>query len=104
MAQCKGCGSPMDWGYDSVTQRWIPLESIETHDDLEKSFVDENGILRADHRDRHEGRSGVNVIRLDKKVPAEVLEKEATSVTPIRRTRKTTKKATAPRRTPRKAS
>lgn len=76
---CKTCGLHFDWGWDSVTERWVPLEPVATHDDLQKSFVDETGLLRADHRDRHAGISGVNVMRLGKKVPAtdpEILEPE----------------------------
>ena len=74
MATCKGCGKPMDWGYDSVTGRWVPLEPIETHMDLQRTFLDENGTLRADHRDRHGEGMTVNVTRLPKKVPAELAE------------------------------
>lgn len=48
------------------------LEPVERHDDLPRTFLDENDILRADHRDRHEeGASGVRVTRLNKKIPAE---------------------------------
>jgi hypothetical protein len=73
------CGHQIEWGFDSVTGRWIPLEPIATHDDLPRTFVDENGVLRADHRDRHRPGS-VNVTRLEKKVQpleAQVIEKGA---------------------------
>lgn len=70
MAFCKTCGAEMDWGH--VGDRWIPLEPIELHGDLDRRYRDENGVLRADHRDRHEGFSGVPVEleRLPKKIPA----------------------------------
>jgi hypothetical protein len=70
MANCKTCGGPMDWGFDNVTGRWVPLEPLNNDGDLAKTFVDENGVLRADHRDRCRGTS-INVTRLTKKVPAE---------------------------------
>lgn len=73
MAICKGCGDPIEWGYDHVTGRWIPLEPEATDSKLDKAFVDENGVLRADHRERCLGGPGgaVNVTRLSKKVPGE---------------------------------
>jgi hypothetical protein len=58
----------MEWG--NQDGKWIPLEPIATHDDLDRSFVDEDGVLRADHRDRCRGKS-VNITRLDKKVKAQ---------------------------------
>lgn len=73
MSQCKTCGEPIDW----CTQdgKWIPLEPIASHGDLDRSFVDEDGILRADHRDRHR-RPAVVITRLDKKVKAKDAEHE----------------------------
>lgn len=53
MATCRTCGAPFDWGFDSATERWVPLEPVSTHDDLHRSFVTASGELRADHRDRH---------------------------------------------------
>ena len=75
MPYCRTCGEPFDWGYETTTNRWIPLEPVDTDGDLDKSFVDEDGQLRADHRDRCRGRS-VNVIRLDHKVKVDELELE----------------------------
>lgn len=67
MALCKGCGAIFQWGF--CDGRWVPLEPIATHANLPRTYVDENGELRADHRDRHgPGGSSVNVTRLDRKV------------------------------------
>lgn len=76
MAICKGCGSEMQWGF--CDGRWVPLEPVENHDDLARTYVDENGELCADHRDRHGANApSVNVTRLDRKVqPAEVPQVE----------------------------
>lgn len=72
MPNCNRCTKPFDWGFDG--ERWVPLEPVATHDDLDRTFVDENGVARADHRDRHPegGGSGVNVKRLPVKIPAAV--------------------------------
>jgi hypothetical protein len=75
MPACNTCGEPFEWGWDG--ERWLPLEPIATHEGLDRTFVDENEVLRADHRDRHqEGMSGVNVTRLQKKVPAETADEK----------------------------
>jgi len=62
---------PFQWGFDQATERWVLLEPFETDDDLEKSYVDENGNHRADHRDRCRGKS-VNVTRLETKIPPQI--------------------------------
>lgn len=69
MALCRGCGATFQWGY--CNGKWIPLEPVESHGDLDRSYVDENGVLRADHRDRHPLGVSVNVKRLDNKVKAQ---------------------------------
>lgn len=76
MALCKGCGAVFQWGF--CDGRWVPLEPIDTHDDLDKSYVDENGVGRADHRDRHDSEqlASVNVTRLDRKIPAAIEPEE----------------------------
>lgn len=67
MALCKGCGATFQWGF--CDGKWVPLEPVVSHDDLSRTYVDENGVLRADHRDRHgPDQSSVNVTRLDRKV------------------------------------
>lgn len=75
MAQCKQCGQPMDWGHGD-DGRWVPLEPVATHDDLDRTYVDEEGQLRADHRDRHPHGRSVNVTRLSKKVKAKQAKAE----------------------------
>lgn len=77
MSNCNTCGSPISWGYDASTGRWIPLEPVATHDDLDRTHVDENGELRAEHRQRHDGPS-VNVQRLRRKIsPLEAQAQQA---------------------------
>jgi hypothetical protein len=79
---CRECGSAIDWGFDPDTQRWVPLEPVETHADLPRSFVDEDGLLRADHRERHGG-GATTVTRLRKKVPAEMAEAHGESIAAV---------------------
>ena len=74
MAFCKVCGDVFQWGF--CDGQWVPLEPSKTHDDLDKTYVDEFGDLRADHRDRHSGGASVNVTRLEQKVPASELAPE----------------------------
>ena len=68
MAFCRVCGETFQWGFCDGS--WVPLELRETHVDLDRSYVDEFGELRADHRDRHSGGASVNVTRLEHKVAA----------------------------------
>lgn len=73
MSFCKNCGHEIDWGF--MDGKWVPLEPVASHAEMDRRYVDENGVLRADHRDRHEeGTTTVNVERLIKKVPAAVAE------------------------------
>lgn len=86
---CNRCGAEIDWGFDLEYGRWIPLEPVATHDDLPRTFCDENGTLRADHRDRHKkDGSGVNVSRLEKKVPAEMAQEHGNVLVKALRRRK----------------
>lgn len=75
MAQCRGCGETFDWGF--CDGKWVPLEPVESHDDLDRTYIDEDGELRADHRDRHPHGRSVNVTRLDAKVRADDVAQEA---------------------------
>jgi hypothetical protein len=85
---CRTCGERIEWGWINDKGKWVPLEPIETHDDLPRTFVDENDVLRADHRDRHRrGASGVNITRLDKKIPATIAKEHAGAIARIRRRR-----------------
>lgn len=68
MSRCKQCGGEFDWALDDG--KWVLLEPIGMDADLAKTFLDENEVLRADHRERHGGGT-INVTRLYKKVPAE---------------------------------
>ena len=68
MAKCKTCGSEIQFGF--VDGAWIPFEPIDTHDDMDRGYLDENGILRADHRDRHSNLPSLSAIRLDERVRA----------------------------------
>jgi hypothetical protein len=76
MAQCNQCGAIVQWAW--IGDSWAPLEPITTHDDLDRTYMDENGVLRADHRDRHEQHyTSVNAVRLRKKVPGQKLANPA---------------------------
>jgi hypothetical protein len=80
MAFCRECGSEMDWGY--IGDKWIPLEPTHLHGDLDRRYKDENGALRADHRDRHGGdfsEPPVALERLPKKVTAARAEQQQPS-------------------------
>ena len=68
MARCKTCGNEIQFAW--VDGQWIPFEPIETHGDLDRSYLDENNVLRADHRDRHSNHPSLTAIRLQQKVPA----------------------------------
>lgn len=69
MANCKRCHMEFDWGQTNEG-RWIPLEKVETDSDLRKTYVDNNGTLRADHRERCGG-VPITVTRLKKPVAPE---------------------------------
>jgi hypothetical protein len=71
MPKCKSCGGDFDWALDEG--KWVLLEPIGMDADLAKTFLDENEVLRADHRERH-GSATLNVTRLYKKVPADEIE------------------------------
>jgi len=69
MTHCKTCGGAIEWGFDEESKKWVPLEPTSTHADLDRTHVDANGELRADHRTRHNGAT-VTVTRLRQPVPA----------------------------------
>jgi hypothetical protein len=86
MPACKTCGREFEWGYNQDTGKWVLLEPVATHDDLPRTFLDEDGTLRADHRDRHEkGSSGVNVTRLTKKIPVEMAREHSGAIVTVAR-------------------
>jgi len=39
----------MEWGQDD-SGKFIPLVPLDEHDGLDRTFVDSNGVLRAEHR------------------------------------------------------
>jgi hypothetical protein len=63
---CKSCGRPIEWAWEREAARYHPVEPVATHGPLDRTFVDENGVLRAEHSCR----TSIGVTRLDKKVPA----------------------------------
>ena len=75
MPFCRTCGQQFQWGW--CDDQWVLLEPIESHDDLDKSYMDANGTPRADHRDRHdELGASVNVVRLERRIKADVVVAE----------------------------
>jgi len=88
VSNCKSCGYPLDWGFDAETGKWIPLEPVATHDDLPRRFQDENGVLRADHRARHNSGQTVNVTRLDREIPAEMANEHSEEIKRAERNRR----------------
>lgn len=70
MPICKFCSKPFAWGFDG--ERWTPLVPVGEEGTLDRTYQDENGDMRASHRDICVLRGGpsVNVVRLAKKIPA----------------------------------
>jgi hypothetical protein len=68
MAKCRNCGDEIDWAI--CDGRWVPLEPLTSHDAvaISLSYVDAEGVLRADHRERCEGNVPIVVTRLKHKV------------------------------------
>ena len=68
MALCKNCGEKIDWAI--CDDRWVPLEPIDKPlSDVEYAYVDDDGVVRADHRDRCS--RVVRVTRLKHKMKAQ---------------------------------
>lgn len=68
MPLCKFCGKPFAWGNDSG--KWVPLVPPGEEGDLDRSFQDENGLLRAKHRDMCTYTPAVAVVKLAVPIPA----------------------------------
>jgi hypothetical protein len=70
MAMCKFCGKPFQWG--RADDGWVPLEPIESHDGMDRTHQDSDGVLRADHRKACTQRGGppISVVKLARAVPA----------------------------------
>lgn len=69
MPLCKFCGKPFAWGNDSG--KWVPLVPVGEEGDLDRSFQDENGHLRAMHRGMCNYVPAVQVVKLAVPIPAE---------------------------------
>lgn len=63
MASCKYCYQPMSWGMDAGG-KYVALVPIELHDGLPRTFQDENGVLRASHRDVCTAERGAPLVRV----------------------------------------
>lgn len=48
MSICKYCAKPFSWG--NSDGKWVPLVPVGEDADLVRSYQDENGALRAEHR------------------------------------------------------
>ena len=70
MAMCKFCGKPFTWG--NADGKWIPLVPIGEDEELDRDYQDENGALRAGHRNIcvMAGGPSVMVSKLVRKIPA----------------------------------
>ena len=47
MALCKYCNMVFQWG--QFGEKWVPLVPTSEHDDLDRTYQDEEGQLRAPH-------------------------------------------------------
>lgn len=82
MPVCKFCQKPFSWGL--AEGKWVPLVPVGEEGTLDRSYQDENGVLRAEHRALCVAQGGptVRVARLAKAVPAkEVLPRPAVNET-----------------------
>jgi hypothetical protein len=71
MPMCKFCGKLFSWGYATAEDKWVPLVPVGEEGGLDLTFQDEEGRLRASHRDICDrGGASVRVARLAKKVRA----------------------------------
>lgn len=64
MPICKFCGIPFDWG-QRADGKYVPLVPSADDADLPRTYVDEDGVLRAEHLlvcDR--GKGSVRIDRL----------------------------------------
>lgn len=73
---CKYCDAPIDWGF--ADGRWIAIVPIGSDTELDREYQDENGILRASHKQVciFKGRETVRLSRLARTVPAATLPKQ----------------------------
>lgn len=59
MPMCKFCGKPFAWGNSDGS--WVPLIPVGEEGEVPRTFQDEHGILRADHRALCQHRGGATV-------------------------------------------
>lgn len=72
---CKYCGLNIDWGY--ADERWVTLVPIGEDSGLDRQFQDENGILRASHKQvcSFRGSESIRLSRLAKTIKGSDLPK-----------------------------
>lgn len=63
MAMCKFCHKPMAWGLNT-DGKYVPLVPIGEDEGLARTFQDENGALRAEHRDVCDAQRGGPTVRV----------------------------------------
>jgi hypothetical protein len=70
MPICKYCAKPFAWG--NAEGKWVPLVPAGEEGDLDRTYQDEHGQLRAGHRAACviAGGESVRVARLAKSIPA----------------------------------
>ena len=71
MPFCKYCGVKFAWGRSET--KWVPLVPLGEEGDLDRTFQDENGQLRASHNAicQFAGGATVRVSELAKPIPAD---------------------------------
>lgn len=68
MTICKHCKKPLEWGRDHQNERFVPLIPINDHDSFDKTFQDENGVLRATHWQVCTQRRAIGITKLARPV------------------------------------
>ena len=74
--ECNRCGTKFDWGQDD-RGKWIPLKPLDSEflPELVRRYLDSNGELRADHRERCGGMP-LQVKRLNEPVQPEAVPEQ----------------------------
>jgi hypothetical protein len=70
MPVCKFCQKPFAWGMSDG--KWLPLLPVGEEGDFDRTYQDENGLLRVEHRVicQNQGGPSVRVVKLAKSVAA----------------------------------
>jgi hypothetical protein len=66
MRNCKYCQKDFEWAFDTNTSRWVPLVPLDQAVGLTRTYVDNNGVLRAMHREVCTETPKLTVTKLDK--------------------------------------